>query len=518
MGTNPPPDLILLKGKVLTMGKKQPLAEAFAVKGDRIVAVGANADIKSLKGPRTKVIDLRGRTVVPGFVDAHAHLTRRGLDVLRLDLGEAKAQKALLDAVRKRVRAQAQGSWIVGYGWDETRWAEGRVPTRDDLDAAAPHHPVLLRRVDGHLCVVNSMAMGALNVPLAGPGVHVDDTGKRSGILTEQAADEAYNSLPFDLDQALTGYLEACKEATRAGITSLPQTSDATDVRILRAGQQRGVPAPRLYVKMLPPLLDHALAVGLPAGLGDGAVRYGAVKVFTDGSLGARTAALGRDYADQPGNQGVMVQSPEALAMLVERIHLAGYQAALHCIGDRAITACLDAVESAQRKHPRRDHRHRLEHFESASDEHIQRAQRLGCVASAQPNFIGMWGQPGQMYEARLGKDGARGLNRFRVMADLGLKLAFGSDHMPLGPLYGLHWACNAPEKEQRLEPEEALRAYTIDAAFAGFEETHKGSLEVGKLADFVVLNGDPVAKPKEIQKLRVDMTFQGGELAYKKS
>jgi hypothetical protein len=500
------------------MGTKHPEVQALAIKGDRVVAIGANEDLKALKGARTKVLDLRGRTVVPGFVDAHTHFVRRGLDLLRLDLGDAKSQKSLLEAVRRKVKALPQGTWVIGFGWDESRWPEPRAPTRDELDNVAPHHPVLLRRVDGHLCVVNSMAMGALNVPLSGAGVHVDDTGKRSGILTEQAADDAYGSLPFDLEEALKGFQEAAKEAFRAGVTSLHQTSDALDIQVLRTAQRRGLAAPRVYVQLLPPLLPAAVSLGLTSGLGDARLRYGGVKVYTDGSLGARTAALTRDYADQPGNQGVLVEEPGHLAALVEKAHAAGLQLALHSIGDRAITTCLDALEAAVKKHPRKDHRHRLEHFEFATEEHIQRAQRLGLVASCQPNFLGMWGQPGQMYEARLGKDGARLLNRFRVMADLGLRVAFGSDHMPLGPLYGLHWAVNAPNKEQRLEPDEALKAYTLDAAYASFEEHLKGSLEVGKLADLAVLSGDPRAKPKDIAKLRVDMTLLGGEVVYKKS
>ena len=518
MAGPPPPDLILLKGNVLTLGKKTPQAQALAIKGDRIVAVGANEDIKALKGARTKVVDLRGKVVVPGFVDSHTHLTRRALDVPRVDLGEAKGLKSLVEAVRKRAKATPQGTWIIGYNWDESRWPEGRFPTRDDLDAVAPHHPVLLRRVDGHLCVVNTLAMGSLGVPLNAPGVHVDDTGKRSGVLTETAAENAYATLPFDLEEALQGFQEAVREAFKLGVTSVHQTSDALDVRMLRTARARKLAAPRVYLKLLPNLLDPAASLGLTGGLGDEWVRYGAIKVYTDGSLGARTAALTREYADQPGNSGLLLEDPAKLNALVEKAHAAGFQVALHCIGDRAITACLDAIEAALKKHPRRDHRHRLEHFEAATEEHIVRAQKLGCVASMQPNFLGEWGQPGQLYEARLGKEGARMLNRFRVIADLGLRLAFGSDHMPLGPVYGLHWAVNAPNKEQRLEPEEALRAYTLDAAYASFEEHLKGSLEVGKLADLVVLNGDPRAKPKEIHKLRVDLTMLGGEVVYKKS
>lgn len=518
MGATPPPDLILLKGKILTMGRKLAEAQALAVKGDRVVAVGANEDIKPLKGARTKVVDLRGKVVVPGFVDSHTHFVRHGLDLLRVGLSEAKSLKSLVEAVRRRAKQLPQGSWIIGYGWDESRWPEPRWPTRDDLDAAAPHHPVLVRRVDGHLCVVNTMAMGALNVPLNAPGVHVDDTGKRSGVLTEKAADDAHSSLPFDLEEALKGFGEAAREAFKLGVTSVHLTSDATDIKVLRTTQQRRLRGPRVYLKLLPPLLEPAANLGLTAGLGDEWLRYGAIKGYTDGSLGARTAALGRDYADHPGNQGLLLEDPSHLAALVERAHAAGFQLALHCIGDRAITACLDALEAAVRKHPRKDHRHRLEHFEAATDEHIQRAQRLGCVASVQPNFTGQWGQPGEMYEARLGKDGARLLNRFRVMADIGLKLAFGSDNMPMDPLYGLHWAVNAPNKEQRLEPEEALRAYTIDAAYASFEEHLKGSLEPGKLADMAVLSGDPRTKPRDIAKLRVDMTLLGGEVVFKKS
>jgi hypothetical protein len=511
------PDLVLVKGKVLTMAKKHPEAQALAIKGERILAVGSNEDIKAMAGSRTKVVDLRGKCVLPGFVDAHTHLARYGLDLLRLDLSLSKSLKSLLDAVRRRAKVEPTGGWIIGHGWDESRWPEPRMPTRDDLDAVATHHPVLLRRVDGHLCVVNSLAMGSLNVPLNAQGVHVDDTGKRSGVLTEQAAVEASNSLPFDPEQALQGYGQAAKRAFSLGVTSVHHTADATDVKVLRTAQRRGVLGPRTYLKLLPPLLEPATNLGLQAGMGDRWLRYGGIKVYTDGSLGARTAAIGRDYADQPGNQGLLLYEPGKLAALVERAHAAGFQVALHCIGDRAIQACLDAIEAALRKHPRKDHRHRLEHFESASDEHIARAARLGVIASVQPNFTGEWGQPGQMYEARLGKDGARGLNRLRVMADMGLRLAFGSDNMPFGPVYGLHCAVNGPNKEQRLEPEEALRAYTLDAAYAGFEEHDKGSLEPGKLADLVVLSGDPRAKPKDIAKLRVDMTVLDGEVVYRK-
>lgn len=518
MGAQPPPDLILFKGKVLTMARKVPLAEAVALRGDRIVAVGASEDLKALKGPRTKLVDLRGKVVVPGFVDSHTHLARHGLDLLRLDLSEAKSLKSLIEAVRKKAKAQPPGSWIIGHGWDESRWPEPRYPTRDDLDHVAEHHQVLLRRVDGHLCVVNTMAMGSLSVPLNAAGVHVDDTGKRSGVLTEGAAEDAYSSLPFDMDEALRGFGEAAKEALQFGVTSVHQTSDQQDLQMWRNAQRRGIAAPRVYVQMLPPLLDAATSLGVVAGLGDERLRYGGVKVYTDGSLGARTAALTKEYADQPGNRGLLLEEPSRLNHLVERAHAAGLQLALHCIGDRAITACLDAIEGAVRKHPRKDHRHRLEHFEFATDEHIARAHRLGCIASVQPNFTGAWGQPGQMYETRLGKDDARQLNRFRVMADMGLRIAFGSDHMPIGPLEGIHWAVNAPNKEQRLEPEEALRAYTADAAFASFEEGIKGSIEAGKLADLVVLNGDPRAKPKEINKLRVDLALLGGEVVYKKA
>jgi predicted amidohydrolase YtcJ len=517
MGAPPAPDLILLKGVVLTMGKKQPQAQALATKGDRIVAVGSNEDVKALAGSKTKVVDLRGKVVVPGFVDAHTHLTRRGLDLTRLDLGGAKSLKSLLEAVRKQVKLAAPGAWIIGHGWDESKWPEAQGPGRDDLDRVAPNNPVLLRRVDGHLCVVNTMAMGNLSVPLNAPGVEVDDTGKRTGVLTENAAEDAYATLPFHMDEALAGLAEAVQEAFKHGVTSVHQTSEALDIRVLRTAQHRKMAAPRVYLKVLPALLEPAASLGLVAGLGDERVRYGAVKVFTDGSLGARTAALTGEYADKPGTRGLLLEEPQALAALVEKAHSAGFQLALHCIGDRAVGACLDALEQAVKKHPRKDHRHRLEHFEGATDEQVARAQKLGAVASVQPNFIGNWGLPGQMYEARLGKDGARTLNRFRVMADMGLRMAFGSDHMPLGPLNGLHWAVNAPHKEQRLEPEEALRAYTLDAAYASFEEHAKGSIEVGKLADLVVLNGNPLAKPKDIAKMRVEMTLLGGEVVYKR-
>ena len=262
-------------------------------------------------------------------------------------------------------------------------------------------------------------------------------------------------------------------------------------------------------------LLPSLAASGLMTGLGDPWLRLGAIKVFSDGSLGAYTAALGADYVGRPGDRGMLVHPPEELRGILETAHRAGFQTATHALGDEAIRQVVSALEDVQGSDPRPDPRHRIEHYELPDEDVLRRTRAAGIVVCAQPNFVGQWSGPGDVYETRLGRERASRNNPYRRILRARIRLAFGSDGMPYGPLYGIHSAVNGFFEDQRISAEDAVRAYTAAGAYASFEEREKGTLEAGKLADFVVLEGDPFDEPDRIRDCRIRSTWIGGTEAY---
>jgi predicted amidohydrolase YtcJ len=259
------------------------------------------------------------------------------------------------------------------------------------------------------------------------------------------------------------------------------------------------------------PLMPALIDGGFRTGFGDPWLRLGAIKVFADGSLGAYTAALDAPYAGRPGERGMLVHSPRELREILEAAHRAGFQTATHAIGDAAIRLVVETLEAVQDSLPRKDPRHRIEHYELPDDEVLRRTKSAGIVASCQPNFVGQWSGPGDVYETRLGAARTVTNNPYRTILRRRVPLCFGSDGMPYSPLYGVHWAVNGFFEDQRISPEEALRAATAGSAFAAFEEDDKGTLEPGKLADFAVLSGDPFETPEAIARMRVASTWIGG-------
>ncbi len=504
-------DLILVGGRVLTWSEEVPEAEAVALGDGQILAVGKRAEALGFEGPATRVLDVEGRLVLPGFNDCHVHLASYGARTASLDLASAGS----LADVQTRVAAEAdrvpQSRWLLGHNWDESRWPIRSYPVRTDLDQAAPDHPVALSRVDTHMAVVNSAGLRRLSLEGV-EGVERDEAGEPTGVLKEEAMEVVREATRPDAATMQDGLQAMIRDAHRLGITSASETISPQGVSAYLALQRAGELALRVNLMPRAEGLPTLLEGGLGTGIGGGLLRLGPLKAFFDGSLGARTAALTEDFADEPGNRGMLIYSEEEATSLVRDAVAGGFQLALHAIGNRGIRTAIQhlAAEGGA------GFRHRVEHLELPSEEDLKEARRQGLVASMQPNFVGQWSRPGGMYEDRLGPTRLERNNPFRRVLDMGIPLAFGSDNMPLSPLYGVHWAVNAPFEAQRLTVEEALRAYTLGSAYASGEEDLKGSLEPGKLADLVILEKDPRERPESIQKIPVHATIFGGRVVYR--
>jgi len=486
-----------LGGVVLPLTEPGARAEALAVSEGRILAIGSAEEVLRLRTPNTEIVDLTGRALLPGFIDAHMHLVSHGLREIGyyLDLSEAGSREEALERVREGVRDRGPGEWVLGRGWDESRWPEKRYITRGDLDGIAPENPVALVRVDGHILVANTQALE--RIPLEAAPEEFDAP---TGLLRERAAWAFLAQLRPSSQEVEEAIVAAQKRAHALGITAVHDVVHAEHIRAYLRLYKQGKLTLRVRLNVPVEHLDALVELGLGTGFGDDRLQLGAVKIFADGSIGARNAALSEPYADEPSSQGKLNYPQEELDRLVKKAHEAGFQLMIHAIGDRAIDAALTALERAG---VTPEDRARIEHFELPTEQHLERAARLGVVASMQPNFV-QWSGPGSMYEKRLGPERDRRMDPHRWVLERGIPLAFGSDGMPFGPLYGIRCVEKAPHGPQRLTIEEALRAYTWGGAYAGFQERELGTLEPGKRADLVVLSEDPTEPPQRIQSLEV--------------
>jgi predicted amidohydrolase YtcJ len=506
-----PADLVLTDATVHTLADPDQTHGAVAVRDGEIVRLGDAYDVDFLVGTDTRVVDCDGGVVLPGFVDAHTHLDALGRRLVHADLSGAPDRDAALARLDDRAAEVAPGEWVFGYGYDESGWPAGerRLLTRADLDGVAHEGPVAAVREDMHAVSVDSTALAALD--LGGvSGVRRED-GEPTGVLVEAAADAVREATAPDRAAARTLLRAAADHAVARGVTAVHDIVRRPAVaRAHRDLALAGDLPLRVRIQYHRDRLDAVAATGLATNAGD-RVQTGAIKAFADGSLGARTARLSTPYADAPDERGEWATDPDDLAALVARIDDLGLQAAVHAIGDEAVDAVLDAVAaSASDDGPGDAPRHRIEHAELATDATIERMADLGVVASVQPNFLKWAGEDG-LYAARLGD--RRPTNRLRVLADAGVPLAFGSDCMPLDPLFGVHHAVTAPHPEQRLDVTEALRAYTRGAAYAGFDEDRLGTVERGTRADLVVLDRSPWERA--IDDISVRATVVDGSVVY---
>jgi predicted amidohydrolase YtcJ len=461
-------------------------------------------------------MDLGGKTVVPGFVDAHTHITFAGMRSSHVNLESTRSVADVKQALRQALPRYGAGQWVRGYGWDESFWAEKRYLTATDLDEVSTEKPIAIDRVDGHLTSVNSLALSSLGIPLKQEGVIKDKKGKPTGVLRD--IDNLWKKMPPSPEEIKQGVLAGCEIANRHGITTLVDNVPPGIFRYVRDCEQEELLSTRMVVNQHAEIIKNMVELGLTSGMGGPMVKIGGVKSFTDGSIGARTAALSEPYLDDKGNKGRMLMSKKEIAALIKKATKNGIQTVTHAIGDEAIESVISAFESLSESERSRlrGQRHRIEHAEMISESQIRRAVSLGLILSMQPNFVGVWQQKGGLYEQRLGPARVASMNMFRVALDNGARVCFGSDGMPYGPLYGIWSATTHPNPKVRLTVEEALRCYTMESAYSAFMEKTVGSLTEGKRADFAILSNNILTIPPDrIKDLNVEMTIVGGHVEY---
>lgn len=548
-----PADLVLTNGRIYTLDVKRPWAGAIAIHGDSIAAVAeSDIDLKSFIEPKTRVIDLHGQFAMPGFNDAHVHLAGAGQEMLEVNLEGAASLAEFQERIRVRLKDFKPGGWIVGRGWDHTLWPVKIFPRRQDLDAVSADHPMIFGRVDGHVAIANSRALALAGIMRTTPdprGGHIERdraTGEPTGMLEEDAAmDLVYDRIPpYPTPQRRRALELAIDEAVRFGVTSLQDYSvdnkpDSDNFGwenflVLQQLQREGALKARV-TEWLPfgaPLarLEEMRQVGgysSPGHPGDPWLKTGAVKAFLDGSLGSRTAAMLAPYTDAPETSGILRMQPKQLERMAIERDRAGFQLAFHAIGDRANRVALDVFAAVQAANGARERRDRIEHAQIVAPSDLPRFSSLNVIASMQPSHL----LDDERWAAdRLGPERVKGAYAWHTMQQEGTHLAFGTDFPveSVNPLRGLY-ACVTRElpgggpaagwhPEERLAMEDCLRAYTVGAAYAEFEEQRKGTLAPGMLADIVVFPADITRMPaKDLLHTQVAMTIVGGRIVYEK-
>lgn len=529
-------DLIFASGTVRTGARNgKATADAVAVRDGRIVAVGSDVEVAPYCGARTRVVDLDGGALVPGLTDAHGHVLGHGLSLSRIDLVGTTSAAAVAARVERAARSAAPGEFILGRGWDQNDWATPEFPTHEILDRAAPRNPVILERVDGHAVWVNSAALERAGIGAATPDppggrlLREPETGEPTGILVDTAASLVEREIPPLSAAARSAAIEkSLADLASRGLTCVHDAGvDAATLDVYRRLAAEGKMPIRVYALLADDekLLGAAFERGPEIGLADGMLTVRSVKLYADGALGSRGAALLEPYTDDPGNVGLLVSPPEHVEDVTERGLRAGFQIAVHAIGDRGNRLVLDAFERAIEKTGARDPRLRVEHAQVVAPSDFARFARLGVIASIQPTHC-----TSDMYWAtdRVGPDRIRGAYAWRSFLEAGCRIAAGSD-FPVespDPLLGLFaartrrdrngWPEGGFHPSEALTPEESLAAFTADAAYASFMEGELGSVEVGKRADFTILDRDPVAAADEdLLAARVRMTVVGGRVVY---
>jgi predicted amidohydrolase YtcJ len=537
-----PADLVMVDARIWTVNRAQPEAEALAVLGGRIVAVGKSADVRRLVGPKTRVLEAKGQRVVPGFYDSHVHLLGSGLRLSEVALKDAKDEAEFGKRLREFDRKLPRNRWLLGGEWDHDRTFGGNLPSAELIDRYVADRPVFLRRYDGHMAVVNSRVLQLAGItaetpdPPGGVIYRKDGTRQPSGVLRDNAMGFVERHIPATTEEEI---IEAVRgslaEARQVGVTSM-QDMDGSDAptrrRLLRLYQElarQGKLTARIDLRWPLAQWQSLAALGVEANFGDDWVRIGGLKGFVDGSLGSSTARMYEPYLHEKGNTGVYVTPLNRLREYIEGADAAGLSIAIHAIGDRANAELLDIYAEVAQQNGPRDRRFRIEHAQHLRPRDYARFKELGVIPSLQPYHAiddGRWA------EGRIGSERCAASYACRSLLDAGARLAFGSDWSvaPLNPLLGIDAAVNRrtldgkhPEgwfAKQKISVAEAVEAFTLGSAYAGFQEKDCGSLEVGKLADFVVLSRDILADTERdrIAETEVLVTIVGGKIVYEKS
>jgi predicted amidohydrolase YtcJ len=539
VSAQPAADLALFDGKVWTLDPRQPEAEAVAVWQGRILAVGTSEVVRPFIGPETRVVALHGRRVLPGFCDCHVHLLSGGLQLRRVDLKDAADEAEFGRRLKAFDRQLPPGRWIVGGNWDHDRTFGGQLPTAAILDRYVSDRPCFLTRYDGHMALANSRALelsGITATTTEPPGGEIqrDQAGRRpTGILRDEAMRLVSDNVPPVSDDEMAEAVQAALElAGRLGVTSLDDMAgDGRDARrrLLRLYQlmaRQGRLTARIHLRWPLEEWSELADLGVEAGFGTELITLGGLKGFIDGSLGSSTAKMWQPYLNEPSSTGLFVAAPQQLGEWIRRADARSLAVAVHAIGDRANSTLLDLFADAASRNGDRDRRFRIEHAQHLRPEDFGRFAQLGVIASMQPYHAiddGRWA------ERRIGAERCKASYAFRSLLDHGARLVFGSDWpvAPLDPLAGIDAAVNRrtlddrhPDgwfPEQRITVAEAIRCYSLDAAYANFSEERLGSLAPGNLADMVVLSRDILAEEERssITEARVIMTVVGGKIVY---
>lgn len=530
-------DTVFINGEVITVDKQDRVAQAVAVKGNRILAVGSNEEIQIYAANETKVIDLQGRSLLPGLIDSHIHLTIYGTNLLGVSCIEPHVQSLddLFVDLRKKAAETPKGQWVRAWGFNEQKLREKRYPTRAELDEISTEHPIVIIRTCNHTSVVNSKALEIAKISENTPNpeggiIERNQDGTLTGRMIENAHMQVFEYASYTNEEIRKGIQLASEEFIKAGITSIHDAGaygdGAETIRIMQQAIKADEVKVRVYAMIGSLTNSHDFVkkmtdAGPITGLGDDRFKIGPAKLFTDGSSVGPTIATREGYTHDPSDNGIIYYSQEELNRILGLAHEKGFQLTAHAQGDRAIEMLLNCYETALSKHPRPNHRHRIEHAGISSPDLQERMKKLGVVVTPNPVFMYVSGDKYLEYYG----DRVDVMYPARDFIEKGIIAAFGSDAPVtfLDPLLGIHAAVNRKTigeksvgENQRIEIMEAIRAYTWNGAYASFEEDQKGSIEAGKLADFVVLDSSILNQDKcLIKELKVELTMIGGEVLY---
>jgi predicted amidohydrolase YtcJ len=514
-------EFVLKNGKVFTVSEKNPEVQAVAVSGGKILALGTDEEIDQYIGSSTQVLDVNGKLVVPGFIDAHCHFSAGGNSLMKLDLGNARTIESIQEQIAERIEELPEGELVIAYASFPNPPLFGGLgwPTKEMLDKVSPSNPVVIQRRGGHAVWVNSIALQRSGItmdtdpPLGGEIVKDPETGEPSGILKEAAQGLlkvwGQPKPKEDIERAL-------KHAAELGLTGIQTGSYLKEIEIFNELNKEGKLTLRVSAWLSVSGLDQYIQKGIKQGQGNEMVRVGLIKIFIDGTIGVRSALMFEPFAEEPGNTGLAQYGEEEFYALVEKAHKNDYQVGVHAIGDRGVHWVLNAIERAQKRHGKKGLRHRVEHNTVNTFEDTKRFKELGVVASMQPNITGS-----EMYRRmRLGVKRARRVDMVKTLLTNGAVLAWGTDWpvSSINPMENLYQLVTRYYKEERLTMTEAIKYYTYGSAYASHEEDIKGTLEKGKLADMVVLSRDLLTIPsREILRTEVLYTILGGKIVYQK-
>lgn len=529
------PDLLVGNARVRTLDPACPTATALAVRGDRIVAIGDTATLRGLAGSRTRWLDAGGRLILPGFNDAHVHFMMGGFQLAGVALRSATSPDEFARRIGEFARRLPPGAWVTGGSWDHESWPGAPLPTRELIDPVTPENPVLVSRLDCHMALANTRALRLAGLtrdtpdPDGGEIVRHPGTGEPTGLLKDAAMGLVNRHVPPpSWDERLAAARAATRHAASLGVTSVQDMLAGADTAVYQSLLERGELLTRIYALTPMPRWEALLQAGVRAGFGSPMLRIGAVKAFSDGSLGSGTAWFFEPYADDPANRGLpadeLFPEGELLRRVIEADR-AGLQVAIHAIGDRANDAVLSLYEAAARANGPRDRRWRIEHVQHLRPGDRPRLGAAGIIASVQPYHCA---DDGRWAERKLGAARVPATYAFRSLLEAGARLALGTDWTvaPLDPFLTLAAAVTRQTLDgrhpdgwvpaEKLSLAEAVEAYTVGSAFAEFQDSQKGILAPGRLADFIVVDRDVFALPAtELGAARVLLTVVGGRVVF---